>query len=102
MAHLAQLEKSLSRIFRAPTQKVPDTLRRQREQVKALAAKHDIDVEKFPEGGMNVWPPKGFDDSQDPFAGDHFAIDWADALSMVEQYVALLAASAASSVSATP
>ena len=43
---------------------------------------------------MNVWPPKGFDDARDPFDGDHFAVDWAAALSMVEEYAGLLAAPA--------
>lgn len=90
MARLRQLEQALGTIFKAPAARKPDTQRRQRERAKALAAEHGIEIEKFSEGGMNVWPPRALDDSRDPFAGDHFADDWADALSMVEQYVALL------------
>lgn len=91
MARLRQLEKALGRIFKAPTPKKPDTLRRQREEARTLAAAHDIEIEKFREGGMNVWPPKTLDDARDPFDGDHYAADWAEALSMLKQYAALTA-----------
>ena len=88
MARLRQLEKSLSKLFKVPAPKKSDTQRRPRERAKALATEHGIEIEKFSEGGMNVWPPKMLQESRDPFGDDHFAGDWNEALSMIEQYVA--------------
>lgn len=34
---------------------------------------------------MNDWPPKSFS-GEDPWAGDHFAQDWNEALPMVRAY----------------
>lgn len=90
MARLRQLERALARAFKAPNQKKPDTHRKQREEAKKLAAAHGIEIEKFAEGGMNVWPPNSLDDALDPFAGDHYAEDWTGALLMIRQYVAAL------------
>ncbi len=81
-------------MFKVSAPKKPDTQRRQRERAKALAGEHGIEIEKFTEGGgMNVWPPKSLGDSGDPFDGDHYASDWVEALSMIEQYAMLLAPS---------
>ena len=89
MARLSQLDKALGKMFSAPAPKKPDTQRRSREQAKALAAQHGIEIEKFKEGGMNVWAPQSLT-ANDPFEGDHFADDWTAALEMVKAYVALL------------
>lgn len=90
MARSRALEKTLGRIFNSPVGRKPDTQRKQREQAKALAAKHGIEIERIPEGGMNVWPPAAIPDASDPYASDHYASDWADALGMVEGYAKLL------------
>ena len=86
MSRRNPLAVALGRVFHAPAIKRPDTQRRQREEAKKLAAAHGIEIEKFPEGGMNVWPPKGLDDALDPFEGDHYADNWTAALAMVKQY----------------
>lgn len=91
MARLRQLEKALGAAFKAPAPKKPDTQRRHRENAKKLAAAYGIEIERFLDGGgMNVWPPKALDDARDPFAGDHHAGDWSDALEMVKQYATLM------------
>ena len=73
MARLMRLEKDLGKLFNAPAPKKRDTQRRQREEAKKLAAAHGIEIEKFSEGGMNVWPPRALDEALDPYAGDHYA-----------------------------
>lgn len=90
MARLKVLEKTLDRIFKGPAKRKPDTQRKPREQAKALAAKHGIEIERMRDGGMNVWPPAALPDASDPYAGDHYANDWADVLGMVEGYAKLL------------
>lgn len=92
MARLMRLEKDLGKLFNAPAPKKRDTQRRQREEAKKLAAAHGIEIEKFSEGGMNVWPPRALDEALDPYAGDHYADDWAQALAMVKQYAECSAA----------
>lgn len=82
------LERSLSAFFKAPKAKPKDTQRKDREKAKALAQEHGIEVEKDRQGGMWVHCPDGL--ATDPFEGDHYCCDWAEALAMVEGYVAEL------------
>jgi hypothetical protein len=91
MARLRKLEKAFGKLFQASPKKPSDPHRKSRTKAKLLAAEHGIEVEKLAEGGMNVWAPDWVPEAQDPFAGDHFANDWAEALSMIEQYIALRA-----------
>jgi hypothetical protein len=84
------LERQLGAIF-APSKpkRRSDPYRQAREEAKKLAAEHNIEIERFPEGGFNVWPPKGVPDEIDPFEGDHYAGGWDEVLTMVRQYVSL-------------
>lgn len=59
--------------------------------VERLALEHGIEIEALEGGGMNVWAPQGIDESVDPYAGDHYASDFTEALAMVEVYVGLKA-----------
>lgn len=79
------LQKQLSKLFKAAAPRKPDTYRKEREEAKSLAALHSIEIEKFKEGGFNVWPPKNWQ-GEDPFEGDHYANDWADVAEMVRVY----------------
>lgn len=80
------LGKVLTAAFRAPAARKPDTQRKAREEAKALAVEHGIEIERLRDGGFNVWPPKGFK-GDDPHGGDHFANDWVEVLPMVRAYV---------------
>lgn len=90
---MKQLSRMLAFALRPARPKNPDKHRAAREQAKALAAKHGIEIERFKQsdgGGMNVWPPKGLPDAADPHGGDHYCDDWTDALAMVKDYARLL------------
>lgn len=74
--------------------KPKDTEATVRRKTKRLAEGHNIDVEveRWWEGRevynrIIVWGPRGIDMDDDPFEGDHYADDWADALERVEEYV---------------
>lgn len=86
------LSRQLSTLF-APKQRPPAMNGRQfkgqRERARALAGQYGIEIEPM-SPGMNVWPPAGVADVLDPFDGDHYAQDWADALARVEAYVEVL------------
>lgn len=92
------LSRALTKTFRAPAERRPDVHRAAREEAKRLAKEHGIEIEPLRDGGMNVWPPKGWKIA-DPHDGDHFASDWSAALPMVRAYVmtARIVCSAASS-----
>jgi hypothetical protein len=63
-----------------------------RTKARRLATKHGIEIERFSDGAMNVWAPEALDvEGVDPYWGDHFANDWAEALERVETYARLLA-----------
>lgn len=79
------LSTSLSKLFRPTPTRRPDTQRKAREEAKRLAKAHGVGIEALKDGGMNVWPPKSFS-GEDPWAGDHFAQDWREALLMVRAY----------------
>lgn len=83
----------------APAVRRPkDTEAPARRKAKALAARHDIEIEVERWSGYSriiVWGPKwadGYDSKDvDPYTGDHYAEDWADALERVESYASLIA-----------
>jgi hypothetical protein len=77
---------------------VKDTEATARRKARALAAKHDIHIEaeRMWDGGeyytrIIVWgqPDVCDDEARDPFYGDHYADDWADALERVQEYAKL-------------
>ncbi|MFC5550169.1 hypothetical protein [Massilia aerilata] len=76
----------LGKLLRAPAPRKQDTQRKAREQAKALAHTHGIEIERLRDGGFNVWPPKAFA-GDDPHDGDHYAADWEEALAHVRAYV---------------
>lgn len=76
----------LGKLLHPPATRKKDTQRAAREQAKALATKHGIEIERLRGGGFNVWPPKGFA-GEDAHAGDHYASDWNEALEHVRAYV---------------
>tara|TARA_R110000868_G_scaffold31243_1_gene114622 strand:- start:1512 stop:2252 length:741 start_codon:yes stop_codon:yes gene_type:complete len=68
-----------------------------RTKARALANAHNIEIEVAIYGfgserdvSIIVWGPRGVALDNDPFEGDHYADDWADALARVEDYVKLL------------
>lgn len=76
--------------------KVKDTEATVRRKARALAAKHNIEIEaeRLYDGGeyytrIIVWGQSGIcdDEARDPFYGDHYADDWADALERVHAYI---------------
>lgn len=78
--------------------KVKDSEATVRRKARALAAKHDIHIEaeRMWDGGeyytrIIVWgqPDICDDEARDPFYGDHYADDWADALERVQEYAKL-------------
>ena len=86
---MKSIQATLHTMFHPPRKRLrADPHRKARERTKALAHKHGIEIERFPDGGMMLWPPAGIED--DPFEGDHFANDWHEALSMPEACAAAL------------
>lgn len=76
--------------------KVTDTEATVRRKARALAAKHGIEIEaeRLYDGGeyytrIIVWGQSDIcdDEARDPFLGDHYADDWADALERVHAYI---------------
>jgi hypothetical protein len=68
-----------------------------RREAKRLAKAHDIEIEvntygHGPERDVSiiVWGPDFRNGEDDPFEGDHYADDWADALERVAEYVKLI------------
>lgn len=94
MKLMNRLERDLGALFNPPPARSArkDPCRKTRELAKKLAAEHGIKIEKFREGGMNVWPPAGIDAKEDPYDEDHYVSDWDEALPVVEAYVKLLSA----------
>jgi hypothetical protein len=78
------LSRMISRTFKAPPARRPDTHRKARETAKALAKEHNIEIEPIT-SGFNVWPPRG-SAGEDPYDGDHFAQDWPEVLDRVRAY----------------
>ncbi len=62
-----------------------DTQRKAREQAKAIAALHGIEIEK---DGRDFWVthPDYLDQGNDPLEGNHFATSWAEVLDAVKVY----------------
>ncbi len=80
--------------------KVKDTEATLRRKARALAAKHGIEIETYTSYDFGehhtsiiVWGQSGICDveGRDPFYGDHYADDWADALERVQEYAKLAA-----------
>jgi len=78
--------------------KVKDVEATVRRKARTLAAKHGIkiEVERLYDGSdyytsIIVWGQRDIcdDEERDPFFGDHYAEDWADALERVQDYVKL-------------
>lgn len=88
MRGLGIVQRDLTKLFGSKKPKQKDVFRSARMKAKALAAKHQIEIEKR-DGGMNVWAPATLA-APDPFEGDHFADDWSEALAMVTAYARLL------------
>lgn len=70
-----------------------------RRKARQLAKAHGIGIETYRAGDYNsiiVWGPSWVQDideeAVDPFYGDHYADDWADALERVEEYIKLIEA----------
>ena len=70
-----------------------------RRKAHALARAHGIHIETYRADGYTqiiVWGPHWsadvVEDDADPYYGDHYADNWADALGRVEEYVQLIAA----------
>lgn len=71
-----------------------------RRKAKRLAAEHgvEIEVERTYDGFSNIivwgptWAPGVDEEDADPFYGNHYAEDWADALARVEDYAELIRA----------
>jgi hypothetical protein len=61
--------------------------RRAREQARRLGARIGVCFERLSGGAMIVWPPQ--DCPHDPYAGDHYARDWIEALARVVTYTAV-------------
>ena len=79
-----------------PKVKVKDTEATVRRKARALAAQHGIEIETWLDcDGLRiiVWGQADIcdDEERDPFFGDHYADDWADALERVQEYVKLAA-----------
>lgn len=76
--------------------KVKDPEAAARSKARALAAKHGVEIETYRnyDGGeyytsIIVWGQPSVCDVEglDPFCGDHYAYDWADALERVQEYI---------------
>jgi hypothetical protein len=65
----------------------PDTERVARKKAKELAARHAVGLE-VEHGQPIVWGPSfGLEPEDDPYDGDHYCDDWADALERIEKYI---------------
>ncbi len=58
-----------------------------REQARRLGARIGVCFERLRGGAMIVWPPQHC--PHDPYAGDHYARDWIEALARVVAYAAV-------------
>ena len=81
------LENQPGALFRPRVARDPQ--RHARGLAKALASAIDVRIERLKDGGFNVWPPATLDESDDPYAGDHFVHDWSAVLEHVQSYAAL-------------
>lgn len=85
---MQEMQKQLSAIFRPRTVRT-EPHRKARKLAKALASALSVEIERLEGGGFNVWPPATLDESDDPYAGDHFVHDWSAVLEHVQSYAAL-------------
>lgn len=72
-----------------------DPFRRERDKARRLADRYGVELERLAGGGMNVWPPRALvfgTELDDPYDGDHYAIDWEEALERVRAYARLMGA----------
>ncbi len=83
---MTTLAHRLNGLFRPAPIRKPDPYRNDRIESKRLAKERGVEIEKFKEGGFNVWPPKNLPDEKDPFHGDHYCADWAEVYVMVRTY----------------
>lgn len=83
---MKELQRQLGRMFAGGSRPQRDTSRRSAVSAKlaAEAAAAGCAVEAIDGGGFNVWPPEGIAD--DPFEGDHYANDSAEARHMIRSY----------------
>ena len=83
------LSRSLAAYFRPSAPKSSGHLHRTaRQKSQRLAATLHVQLETHKgEAGVNVWPTRRVD--VDPFEGDHYAQDWADALQRVQAYAGI-------------
>jgi hypothetical protein len=88
-ANVKTLGKMISGVFKQAPRRL-DPHRKAREEAKALAKKHGIEIERLKDGGFNVWPPKSV--TIDPHEGDHFVNEWDEVLVSVRLYASLVTA----------
>ena len=84
---MALSQRHLHSIFSAPPARHQDVFRKDREQAKALALAHGIEI-KHLKPGFNVLPPKSMS-GPDAFARAHYCLDWSEVLYMVRTYAGL-------------
>lgn len=89
---MKSLRRSLGALFTPRAVRRGDPHRKAREKSTRLALQLGVEVERFREGGFNVWPPKGLADENDPFAGDHYATDWTEVLEHMQGYATAMRA----------
>lgn len=81
------LSRALRATFRPAPARAPDPQRKARELAKPLAAQHKIEIER--DGHcLIVYPPAGYK-GVDPWDGNHYAEDWAEALVMIRHYAGI-------------
>jgi hypothetical protein len=65
-------------------------MRAARVKARKLVATLHVELETTRgEAGVNVWPTRNIE--SDPFEGDHYAVDWDDALQRVQTYAGVAA-----------
>ena len=85
------LGRMLAQAFKPAPPKSPGVrMRVARIKARKLAATLHVELETTRgESGVNVWPTRNIED--DPFEGDHYAVDWDGALQRVQTYAGVAA-----------
>ena len=80
------LSRMLAQAFKPAPSKLPGVrMRGAMLKARKLAATLHVELETTRgESGVNVWPTRNIAD--DPFEGDHYAVDWEGALQRVQTY----------------
>ena len=85
------LSRMLVQAFKpAPPKSSGARMRAARLKARELATTLHVELETTRgESGVDVWPTRNIED--DPFEGDHYALDWEDALQRVQTYAGITA-----------